>query len=123
MPRGKQKPAVKPKRKPAAKKPATKNSVVPRKTKPAVKATATAKATPLAAAKSKPKAKTTVDPRWAALVKELEAKERARDAIDPFRKGWASSDKQIEQWKQLNEAVKDVRDRMDRYIAGWTEGD
>lgn len=59
-----------------------------------------------------------VDPRWAALLKELREKERARDEIDPFRKGWASSDKQIAAWKQLNDAVKDVRDRMDKLIAG-----
>ncbi len=121
MPRGKTKPVAKPRAKQAAKKPAAKKSVAPRKTKPAVTAKAKPKPKPQAAAKAKPKA--TVDPRWAALVTELQAKEQARDAIDPFRRGWASSDKQIETWKQLNEAVKDVRDRMDRYIAGLSDGD
>ncbi len=115
MPQAKRKPAAKPK-KSRVKRPAARTSAVKGSTKrcAAAKGAATARAKPA----RKHNAAAKIDPRWAALVAELRAKEKARDAIDPFRKGWASSDKQIATWKQLNDAVKDVRERMDKLIAG-----
>jgi hypothetical protein len=116
MPRAKRKPVATPRRKSAAKRPATKKSAAKHIARRQSKITSAAKAR--GKATSKRKAEPRVDPRWAALVSELRAKEKARDEIDPFRKGWASSDKQIAAWKQLNDAVKEVRDRMDKLIAG-----
>jgi uncharacterized protein YhaN len=115
MPQAKRKPAAKPRKKFAAKRPVKRASA-----KSATKQRSTAKASATARVKPAPKrkAEAKIDPRWEELVTELRAKERARDAIDPFRKGWASSDKQIATWKQLNDAVKEVRDRMDKLIAG-----
>lgn len=111
------KPAV---RKSATKKPAAKKSTAKSAAKrtPAIRTKPTAKAK---AAARRPKAESRIDPQWAALVTELRAKEKARDAIDPFRNGWVSSDKQVAAWKELNDAVKDVRERMDRYMTGFPD--
>lgn len=114
MPQAKRKPAAKPRKKFAAKRPVKRASAKSATKRSTAKATATARVKPA----PKRKAEAKIDPRWEALVAELRAKEKARDAIDPFRKGWASSDKQIAAWKQLNDAVKEVRDRMDKLIAG-----
>ncbi len=56
-----------------------------------------------------------VDLQWDELTKELEAKTKARDKIDPFGKGWNLSEKRIEAWRKLNEAVDEVRDRMTKF--------
>jgi hypothetical protein len=56
-----------------------------------------------------------VDLQWGKLMKELKAKTKARDKIDPFGKGWDFSEKRIEAWRRLNEAVDEVRDRMNKF--------
>jgi hypothetical protein len=58
-----------------------------------------------------------VDLQWDRLTKELEAKTKARDKIDPFGKGWDFSEERIEAWRKLNDAVEEVRDRMSKFIA------
>jgi len=87
-----------------------------RKKTPVVKSrTATAKARKLVAARTSKKSQ--MDPQWDKLTKELEAKTKARDKIDPFGKGWDLSEKRIEAWRKLNEAVEEVRERMNKFIA------
>jgi hypothetical protein len=56
-----------------------------------------------------------VDLEWDKLTKELEAKTKARDKIDPFGKGWDLSEKRVEAWRKLDEAVAKVRDRMNKF--------
>ena len=56
-----------------------------------------------------------VDVQWDKLTKELAAKTKARDKIDPFGKGWDLSEKRIAAWRKLNEAVLAVRDRMNKF--------
>jgi hypothetical protein len=54
--------------------------------------------------------------KWKELVRLLRETEKVRDAFDPFHNRTWTQAERLAEWNKLNDAVDEVRRRMDKFI-------